>query len=67
MTLDTVVSGCAVYFFDSEETLDHPRIDMLQTCLTDLDNLLPNLSGDSFDYFNRLRRLGELLLETRKQ
>ncbi len=64
MTLDTVVSGCAVYFFDSEETLDPPRIEMLQTCLADLDDVLPDLSGESIHYFSRLRTLAELLLKT---
>jgi hypothetical protein len=64
MTLDTVVSGCALYFFDSDETLDLPRIDMLRTCLVEIDDLLPELSGESSDYFGRLRRLAELLLQT---
>lgn len=64
MTLDTVVSGCALYFFDAEETLDPPRIDMLQTCLAELDDLLPDLSGDCIDYFGRLRMLAELLLKS---
>jgi len=64
MTLDTVVSGCALYFFDSDETLDLPRIDMLQTCLAEIDDLLPELSDESMDYFGRLRMLAELLLKT---
>ncbi len=64
MTLDTVVSGCALYFFDAEETLDPPRIDMLQTCLAELDDLLPDLSGECIDYFGRLRRLAELLVKS---
>lgn len=64
MTLDTVVSGCALYFFDSDKTLDLPRIDMLQSCLAEIDDLLPELSGESIDYFGRLRMLAELLLKT---
>jgi hypothetical protein len=64
MTLDTVVSGCAVYFFDAEETLDPPRVDMLQACLAELDDLLPDLSGECIDYFSRLRMLAELLLKS---
>ena len=66
MTLDTVVSGCALYFFDSNETLDLPRIDMLQSCLVEIDDLLPELSGESMEYFGRLRTLAELLLKTTK-
>lgn len=66
MTLDTVVSGCALYFFDAEETLDPPRIDLLQTCLAELDDLLPDLPSECIDYFARLRLLAELLLESTK-
>lgn len=64
MTLDTVISGCAVYFFDSAGRLDSPRVDMLRTCLDELDDLLPDLAGESIDYFRRLRTLAEALLET---
>jgi len=67
MTLDTVVSGCALYFFDSDETLDLPRIEMLQTCLAEIDDLWPELSGESIDYFGRLRMIAELLLKTTKR
>ncbi|HKN86732.1 MAG TPA: hypothetical protein VJV04_07735 [Nitrospiraceae bacterium] len=67
MTLDTVVSGCALYFFDSDETLDLPRIGMLETCLAEIDDLWPELSGESIDYFGRLRMLAELLLKTTKR
>lgn len=66
MTLDTVVSGCAVYFFDAEESLDPPRIDMLQACLAELDDLWPDLPGECLDYFSRLRMLAELLLKSNK-
>lgn len=64
MTLDTVVSGCAVYFFDTDETLDPLRIDMLQACVAELDDLWPDLSGECVDYFSRLRVLAELLLKS---
>lgn len=66
MTLDTVVSGCALYFFDADETLDPPRIDMLQACLVELDDLWPDLSGECLDYFSQMRRLAELLLTSTK-
>lgn len=64
MTLDTVISGCAVYFFDSHYSLDPPRIDMLRTCLDELDDLLPDLAGESIGYFRRLRTLAESLLQS---
>src|SRR5574341_2266798 len=36
MTLDTVISGCATYYFD-EQGLDAQRVAMLGHCLDDLD------------------------------
>ncbi len=61
MTLDTVISGCITYFLDSEEGLDPPRVEILQSCLSDLEHLLPDLA-DEAPYFERLRALGNLLL-----
>ena len=67
MTLDTVISGCAVYFFDSDHTLDAPRVEMLRTCLSELDDLLPDLTGESIDYFSRLGTLAQGLLQATSQ
>jgi len=52
MTLDTVISGCVVYFLDSPEGL------------TDLDSLIDELDEDCLPYFQRLRHLGALLITT---
>ncbi|MGH7231667.1 MAG: hypothetical protein ACREJU_09955 [Nitrospiraceae bacterium] len=62
MTLDTVISGCVTYFLESEEGLDRPRVEILESCLADLNELLPDLSEEDGPYFERLRRLGDLLL-----
>ena len=62
MTLDTVISGCATYYFD-EQSLDAPRVAMLGHCLDDLDALLPVVPGEAGDYFTRLRTLAGLLLD----
>ena len=62
MTLYTVISGCATYYFD-EQSLDAPRVAMLGHCLDDLDALLPNVPGEAGDYFTRLRTLASLLLD----
>ena len=62
MTLDTVISGCVVYFLESEEGLDQQRIDMLRSCLDDLNGLLPDLPEESGPYFARLQTLADLLL-----
>lgn len=64
MTLDTVISGCVVFYLDSPEGLDPKRIAIVKDCLTDLDDLTPELDVDSQAYFHGLRRLGELLLAT---
>jgi hypothetical protein len=64
MTLDTVISGCVVYYLDSPEGLDDKRITIVQDCLNDLDDLTPDLDDDSQTYFLGLRRLGELLIRT---
>lgn len=62
MTLDTVISGCVVYFLDSPEGLDAQRIMIVKDCLADLDDLTEELDADCRPYFLRLRRLGELLI-----
>ena len=47
MTLDTVVGGCAVYYLDTAEGLDIPRVAILQDCIADLDNLIEELNGET--------------------
>ena len=66
MTLDTVISGCMVFFLDSDGTLDPQRVDILEGCLADLDNLLPDMPDDSSEYFERLRTLAGLLVKAAK-
>lgn len=61
MTLDTVISGCATYYFD-EQSLDAPRLAMLGNCLDDLDTLLPDVPEEAGEYFARLRALADELL-----
>jgi len=67
MTLDTVISGCVVYYLDSSEGLDHQRLAIVKDCLGDLDDLTGELDADCQPYFLRLRRLGEMLLATERQ
>jgi hypothetical protein len=63
MTLDTVISGCVVYFLDSPEGLDPQRVSILQDCLNDLDMVIEELDTDVQSYFLGLRRLCTMLLE----
>jgi len=64
MTLDTVISGCVVYFLDSEEGLDEQRRTIVGDCLNDLETIEHELEEDCRPYFQRLRELGALLLIT---
>ena len=64
MTLDTVISGCVVYFLDSQEGLDEQRRNIVGDCLSDLESLELDLDEESRPYFQRLRELGTLLLIT---
>jgi hypothetical protein len=62
MTLDTVISGCVVYFLDSPDGLDDQRRSILSDCLTDLETIEQDLEDDCLSYFRRLHELGALLL-----
>jgi len=62
MTLDTVISGCVVFFLDSPEGLDDQRRAILSDCLADLETIEQELADESLSYFQRLHELGALLL-----
>lgn len=63
MTLDTVISGCVVYYLEHRGGLDVQRIEILESCLSDLEALLTDLPDEhSRAYFDRLRVLGHLVL-----
>lgn len=64
MTLDTVISGCVVYYLDSPEGLDRQRESIVRDCVEDLGSLTEELDADPQQYFLRLRQLGEMLLAT---
>jgi hypothetical protein len=64
MTLDTVISGCVVYYLDSPEGLDEQRRTIVEECLDDLETWTEDLDEESQEYFHHLRRLGSLLLES---
>ena len=62
MTLDTVISGCVVYYLESSDGLDDQRLAIVKDCLRDLDDVTTELEADCQSYFLRLRELGEMLL-----
>ncbi|OQW33104.1 MAG: hypothetical protein A4E19_07100 [Nitrospira sp. SG-bin1] len=67
MTIDTVISGCVVYYLDSSDGLDDQRIAIVKDCLGDLDELTEGLDPQSQIYFYRLRELGAMLLDAKPQ
>ncbi|TKB69030.1 MAG: hypothetical protein E8D52_08615 [Nitrospira sp.] len=62
MTIDTVISGCVVFYLDTAEGLDAQRVAIVKDCLGDLDELTEILDSESKIYFFRLRELGAMLL-----
>lgn len=64
MTLDMVISGCVVYFLDSQDGLDEQRRGIVGDCLSDLELMEQELEEECRPYFQRLRELGTLLLIT---
>ena len=63
MTLDTVISGCVVYYLEQGDGLDPQRVEILESCLADLEGLLPDLPDEgSKQYFERLHALGRRVL-----
>ena len=62
MTIDTVISGCVIYYLDSSGSLDDQRLAIVKDCLGDLDELTEALDTESQAYFHRLRELGTMLL-----
>lgn len=65
MTLDTVISGCVVYYLDSPEGLDEQRRTIICDCLTDLEAFEVEMDEEVRPYFRRLHEIGTLLLITR--
>lgn len=67
MTLDTVIAGCVTYVLDTPSGLDAQRQSILESCLTDLHALLPDLPEDAQAYFSQLLYLGTRLHQTTKE
>jgi hypothetical protein len=67
MTVDTVISGCVVFYLDTPEGLDQQRVEILKDCLADIEELTLDLDESAQAYFLQLRRLGELLLAATPQ
>ncbi len=55
-SLDTFAAGC-ISAYTSDGNLDKKRIEILKKCLTDLDKVIPELSGYSRSYFTYLKEI----------
>lgn len=64
MTLDTVIGGCVTYYLESPEGLDVQRVEILEDCLAELADLMPDVGEEAAEYFRRLHTLGQLLLDS---
>jgi len=62
MTLDTVISGCLIYFIE-EQNLDEQRVEILRDCLAELEEVLEDIAETAAEYFGRLQWLGTMLLQ----
>lgn len=62
MTLDTVIVGCLMYFFEEQE-LDAQRVEILRECLAELDGVAQDLPETAIAYFCRLQFMGTTLLQ----
>jgi len=63
--LDADTYGClSTYYGRSGKRLklDDDRIHILQLCKTDLETVLPKLSGDAKEYYDRLLRISDIVL-----
>lgn len=67
MTLDTVIGGCTTYFLDSPDGLDAQRLTLVEDCVADLGELLPDIPEEASAYFERLRTMAGLLLDAHQR
>lgn len=60
--VDTFAAGCISTFVGARR-LDQDRRNILRTCRDDLEQVLPQLSGDAKTYFEALTRLSNAVLQ----
>ena len=69
MTLDTVISGCVVYYLDSLDGLDAQRRTIVGDCLTDLDTFSVTRVGVNWSgsLFPDLRNFNNIFFHGRQK
>ncbi|UXY29894.1 hypothetical protein N8I87_27275 [Streptomyces sp. HUAS TT20] len=63
--LDADIAGCVFTWLNNGGTLDPGRSRILQSCIEDLDRVMPEITDpDGTQYYQRLRQLALLVAET---
>ena len=60
--LDAVAAGCISIFIGNRGRLDPQRLAILQSCASDLEAVVPRLTGEAQEYFAQLHDLGHQVL-----
>ena len=61
--LDAEIAGCIHMYISSDGKLDPQRIKVLRERLIDLNTIILLLNHEEFMYFDRLRKLANLVLQ----
>lgn len=60
--VDSFSAGCISSFIDSKGTLDQNRVNILKSCISDLEKIILTLEGEAKRYFEKRLRLGKLVI-----
>jgi hypothetical protein len=63
-SVDSFAAGCIQSFVESGGSLDETRIAALESCRRDLALVVPLMTGEAREYFARLEKLAQLVLDS---
>ena len=61
--LDAETAGCIQMYISQDGKLDRERVKSLRKCLVDLNTIVLLLNSEELAYFDRLRKLANLILQ----
>ena len=61
--LDAETAGCIQTYLNQGGELDRERVKILRKCLVDLNTIVLLLNSEELTYFDRLRKLANLILQ----
>jgi hypothetical protein len=64
VSLDSFTAGCISAFIECSGRLNQERIACLTGCHDSLNKVMPHLEGNAKQYYSRLHRMAELILQT---